>query len=158
MNAIRKAAGLVLGAALMASCTEQNVPVAPRDEPGPAFDASPRGSVTTLVRDAASKAGPGSSRGATGTFCSVQLAISAAPSTRPAAFRIAFMVSSARTVIDTSLFLGATAPATRSAPYRAPDTLCAATLGSSTHSSTASSSCLALDVLRESLALADGEP
>ncbi|TMI73924.1 MAG: hypothetical protein E6H05_08695, partial [Bacillati bacterium ANGP1] len=48
MNAIRKAAGLVLGAALMASCTEQNVPVAPRDEPGPAFDAA---SLTSVVTD-----------------------------------------------------------------------------------------------------------
>src|SRR5437763_15502321 len=48
MNAIRKAAVLVLGAALMASCTQQNVPVAPRDEPGLAFDAA---SLTSVVTD-----------------------------------------------------------------------------------------------------------
>jgi len=48
MNAIRKAGGLVLGAALMAGCTEQNVPVAPRDEPGLAFDAA---SLTSVVTD-----------------------------------------------------------------------------------------------------------
>src|SRR5439155_468408 len=38
----------VLVAALMASCTEQNVPVAPRDEPGLAFDAA---SLTSVVTD-----------------------------------------------------------------------------------------------------------
>ena len=63
MNATRKAGSLLLGAALMAGCTERNALTASDNQPGVAFDAA---ALTSVVRDAVGDAawqgntGPGS--------------------------------------------------------------------------------------------------